>query len=163
MPSRHWNMFNLRLCNAATIQYSQLKFGHMHLFGMDYKYSSPHCCQWNSLGYTAAMRYGNACCGPHTDSLYSGSEHSQFNSQRLVKQASPTHGGRWLAQTNYDALMTHHTTENKQDPTLVITVPAAALAPNGEHSAISRHAQACFPLAQPNFHSHWQVPVSQPV
>ena len=29
-----------------------------------------------------------------------------------VKRASPTHGGRWLAQTNYDALMTHHTTEN---------------------------------------------------
>ena len=29
-----------------------------------------------------------------------------------VKRASPTHSGRWLAQTNYDALMTHHTTEN---------------------------------------------------
>ena len=29
-----------------------------------------------------------------------------------VAWASPTHGGRWLAQTNYDALMTHHTTEN---------------------------------------------------
>ena len=29
------------------------------------------------------------------------------------KRASPTHGGRWLAQTNCDALMTHHTTENK--------------------------------------------------
>ena len=29
-----------------------------------------------------------------------------------VKRTSPTHGGRWLAQTNYDALMTHHTTEN---------------------------------------------------
>ena len=29
-----------------------------------------------------------------------------------VKRASPTRGGRWLAQTNYDALMTHHTTEN---------------------------------------------------
>ena len=29
-----------------------------------------------------------------------------------VKRASPIHGGRWLAQTNYDALMTHHTTEN---------------------------------------------------
>ena len=29
-----------------------------------------------------------------------------------MKRASPTHGGRWLAQTNYDALMTHHTTEN---------------------------------------------------
>ena len=31
MPSRHLNMFNLRLCNAAIIRYSQLKFGHMHL------------------------------------------------------------------------------------------------------------------------------------
>ena len=31
-----------------------------------------------------------------------------------MKRASPTHGGCWLAQTNYDALMTHHTmcTEN---------------------------------------------------
>ena len=27
-------------------------------------------------------------------------------------RASPTHDGRWLAQTHYDALMTHHTTEN---------------------------------------------------
>ena len=29
-----------------------------------------------------------------------------------VKRASPTQGGGWLAQTNYDALMTHHVTEN---------------------------------------------------
>ena len=29
-----------------------------------------------------------------------------------MKRASPTHGGRWLAQTNYDTLMAHHTTEN---------------------------------------------------
>ena len=36
-PSRHLNMFNLRLCNTAIIRYSQLKFGHMHLCGMDYK------------------------------------------------------------------------------------------------------------------------------
>ena len=28
-----------------------------------------------------------------------------------MKRASPTHGARWLAHTNYDALMTHHTTE----------------------------------------------------
>ena len=62
MPSRHFNMFNLRLCNAAIIRYSQLKFGHMHLCGMDYKYCS------------------------HSDSLYSGSEHCQFNSPRLVKR-----------------------------------------------------------------------------
>ena len=32
--------------------------------------------------------------------------------QSSVKWASPTQGGHWLAQTNYDALMTHHTTEN---------------------------------------------------
>ena len=32
--------------------------------------------------------------------------------QSCVKRASPTHGERWLAQINYDALMTHHTTEN---------------------------------------------------
>ena len=25
----------------------------------------------------------------------------------------PTHGGRWLVQTNYDTLMTYHSTENK--------------------------------------------------
>ena len=28
-----------------------------------------------------------------------------------VKRASPTHGGRWLAQTNYDAFMAHYTTD----------------------------------------------------
>ena len=51
---------------------------------------------------------------PPSDSLYSGSEHSQFNSPRLVKREAgfPTHGGRRLSQTNYDVLMTHHTTEN---------------------------------------------------
>ena len=75
-------MFNLRLCNAAIIRYSQLKFGHMYLCGMDYKY----CCKCNSFGCTAAIRWGNACHGPHSDSLYSGSEHSQFNSPRLVKR-----------------------------------------------------------------------------
>ena len=31
-----------------------------------------------------------------------------------MKRASPTHGGRWLAQTNYDALLTPHTTENRR-------------------------------------------------
>ena len=35
--------------------------------------------------------------------------------QSSVKRASPTHGGRWLAQTNYDALMTHRTTENNSN------------------------------------------------
>ena len=37
LPSRHQNMFNLRLCNVATIRYSLLKFGHMHLCGKDYR------------------------------------------------------------------------------------------------------------------------------
>ena len=86
MPSRHLNMFNLRLCNAAIIRYSQLKFGHMHLCGMDYKCFSPHCCKCNSFGCTAAIRCDNACHGPHSDSLYSGSEQCQFNSPRLVKR-----------------------------------------------------------------------------
>ena len=79
-------MFNLRLCNAATIQYSQLKFGHMHLCGMDFKYFTQHCCKCNRIGCTAAIRCGNACRGPHSDSLYSGSEYSQFNSPRLAKR-----------------------------------------------------------------------------
>ena len=86
MPSRHLNMFNLRLCNAAIIRYSQLKFGHMHLCGIDYKYFSPHCFKCNSFGCTAAIRCDNACHGPHSDSLYSGSEQCQFNSPRLVKR-----------------------------------------------------------------------------
>ena len=81
-------MFNLRLYNAATIRYSQLKFGHMHLCGMDYKYFSPHCCKCNSFGCTAAIKCGNACLGPHSYSLYSGSEHNQFNSPRLVKRGA---------------------------------------------------------------------------
>ena len=79
-------MFNLRLCNAATIRYSLLKFGHMHLCGKDYKYFSPHCCKCNSFGCIAAIRCVNACHGPHSDSVYSGSEHRQFNSPRLVKR-----------------------------------------------------------------------------
>ena len=58
----------------------------MHLCGMDYKYFSPHCCNGNSFGCTTAIRCGNACHGPHSDSLYSGSEHSQFTSPRLVKR-----------------------------------------------------------------------------
>ena len=86
MPSRHLNMFNLRLCNATIIRYSQLKFGHMHLCGMDYKHFSPHCCKCNSFGCTAAIKSDNACHGPHSDSLYSGSEHYQFNLPRLVKR-----------------------------------------------------------------------------
>ena len=79
-------MFNLRLCNAATIRYSLLKFWHMHLCGKDYKYFLPHCCKCNSFGCIAAIRCVNACHGPHSDSVYSGSEHRQFNSPRLVKR-----------------------------------------------------------------------------
>ena len=79
-------MFNLRLCNAATIRYSQLKFWHMHLCGMNYKCFSPQCCKCYSFGCTAAIRCGNACQGPHSDSLYLGSEHIWFNSPRLVKR-----------------------------------------------------------------------------
>ena len=95
MPSRHLNMLNLHLCNAATIRYSQLKFGHKHLCGMDYKDFLPHCCKCNSFGCTAAIRCGNACHGPHGDSLYSGSEHSQFNSPRLVKREAGFPNPRW--------------------------------------------------------------------
>ena len=58
----------------------------MYLCGMDYKYFSPHCCKCNGFGCTTAIRWGNACHGTHSDSLYSGSEHSQFNSPRLVKR-----------------------------------------------------------------------------
>ena len=58
----------------------------MHLCGMDYKYFSPYCCERSSFGCTVAIICGNACRGPHRDSLYSGSEHSQFNSPRLVKR-----------------------------------------------------------------------------
>ena len=79
-------MFNLRLCNAATIQYSLLKFGHMHLCGKDYKYFSPHCLKCNSFGCIAAIRCVYACHGPHSDSVYSDSEHRQFKSPRLVKR-----------------------------------------------------------------------------
>ena len=85
MPSRLENMFNLRLYDAATIQYSQLKFGHMHPCGMDYLYFSSHGCKCDSFDCIAAIRCGNAYHGPHSDSLYSGSEHNQFNSPRLVK------------------------------------------------------------------------------
>ena len=79
-------MFNLRLCNAVIVRYSTLKFGHVYLCVMDYKYFSAHCCKCNSFGCTAAIRCVNACHGPHSDSLYSGSEHSQLNSPRLVKR-----------------------------------------------------------------------------
>ena len=79
-------MFNLRLCNAATIRYSLLKYGHMHLCRKGFKYFSPHCCRCNSFGCIAAITCGNACDRPHSESVYSGSEHRQFNSPRLVKR-----------------------------------------------------------------------------
>ena len=80
------SMFNLRLCNAATIWYFILKFGHLHLCGKGYNYFSPHCCKCNSFGSITAIICANACQGPHSDSIYSGSEHRQFNSPRLVKR-----------------------------------------------------------------------------
>ena len=86
LPSRYLNMFILRLCNAATIRYSILKCGHMHLCGKGYNYFSPHCCKCNSFGCIAAIRCGNACHGPHSDSVYSGCEHCQYNSPRLGKR-----------------------------------------------------------------------------
>ena len=109
-------MFNLRLCNAATIRYSLFKFGHMHLCGKGYMCFSPHCCRWNSFGCIAVIKCGNAYHGPYGDFGYSGSKHRQFNLPPSVKRASPTHGGHWLAQTNYDALMTHDTTETTAFP-----------------------------------------------
>ena len=84
--SRYLNMFNLRLCNAGIIRYSLLKFGHLHLCGKGYKCFSPHCVRCYSFGRIAAIICGNACHGPHSDSVYSGSEHRQFNSPRLVKR-----------------------------------------------------------------------------
>ena len=58
----------------------------MHLCSMDYKYFSLHWRKRNSFGCTAAIKCGYACRGPHSDSLYSGSEHRQFNSPRLIKR-----------------------------------------------------------------------------
>ena len=37
-----------------------------------------------------------------------------------MKRASPTHGGCWLAQTNYDPLMKHHTTEKSRIPAIIV-------------------------------------------
>ena len=85
-PSPYYKMFNLRLCNTATIRYSLLKFGQTHLCGIDYDCFSPHCCKCKSFDCTAAIRCGTACHGPHSNSLYSGSEHNQFDSPRLVKR-----------------------------------------------------------------------------
>ena len=68
------------------MRHSLLKFGHMHLCGKIYKCFSPHCCKCNSCGCIAAIGCVNACRGPHCDSVYSGSEHRQFNSPRQVKR-----------------------------------------------------------------------------
>ena len=68
------------------MRYSLLKFWHMHVCGKGYKYFSPHCCKCNSFGCIAALRCGNACQGPHSYSVYSGSEQRQFNSPRLFKR-----------------------------------------------------------------------------
>ena len=109
-------MFNLHLCNTASTWYSQLKFGHMHLCSMDYKYFSLHCRKCNSFGCTAAIRCGYACRGPHSDSLYSGSEHRQFNSPRLIKrEAGFPNPRRALIGSNQlwrvnDSPYYHHTT-----------------------------------------------------
>ena len=73
----------LHLYNAATFQYPLLKFGNMQLCGIDYKYFSPHC---TSFGCIAAIWCGSACHGPHSHCVYSGSEHNQFDSPRLVKR-----------------------------------------------------------------------------
>ena len=75
-----------------------------------YKHFSPHCCKCSSFGRIAAIRRGSACHGLDCDNVYSGTEHNQFDSPRLVKREAG--GGRWLAQPNYDAIMTRHTTEN---------------------------------------------------
>ena len=80
------HIFNLRLWNAANTRYFLLKFGHMHLCGIDYKYFSPHCCKCNNFGCICAIKCGSACHGPHSNSVYSGSEHDQFDSPRLVKR-----------------------------------------------------------------------------
>ena len=68
--------------------------------------SNPHRCdclsQPSSTQPTAPREYS----GGEADRVWPGAYHTS------MKRASPAHGGRWLAQTNYDALMTHHTTEN---------------------------------------------------
>ena len=101
LPSRYLNMCNLRLCNAATIWYFILKFGHLHLCGKGYNYFSPHCCKCNSFGGIAAIICANACHGPHSDRVYSGSEHRQFNSPRLVKREAGFPSRRWVLIGSY--------------------------------------------------------------
>ena len=75
---------------------------------------SPHCCKCNGFGCTAAIRWGNACHGTHSDSLYSGSEHSQFNSPRLVKREAgfPNPRRALIGSNQLWCVNVHHTTEN---------------------------------------------------
>ena len=57
----------------------------------------------------------HACHGSHVAiaSIWTASTTSSIHrGSSSMKRASPIHGGRWLVQTNYEALMTHHTTEN---------------------------------------------------
>ena len=96
------------------ISYFHLKFGHMHLCGMNYKCFSPHCCKCNSFGCTTTIRCGNTCHGPHSDSLYSGSEHSQLNSPRLVKRETgiPNPRGVLIGLNQLWRVNDSHTTDN---------------------------------------------------
>ena len=45
-----------------------------------------HTCKCTSFDCTPAIKCGNVWHGPHSDTLFSGSERSQFNSPRLVKR-----------------------------------------------------------------------------
>ena len=114
-PSRYKNMFNLRHCSTATILFCLLKFRHMHLCGIVSKIFSPHCYKCTSFVNIAAIRWGNACQGSNNDSVYGSTTKSIHPGYSSVERASPTHGGRWLAQTNYDSLMTHRKTESNDD------------------------------------------------
>ena len=95
-------MFNLHLRNAGTIGYSLLKLIHVNLCRIDSKIFSPHCCKCNSFGCIAAIRCGSACHGHHSDSVYSGSKHSQFDSPMLVKRKTDfPNPRRGLIGSNY--------------------------------------------------------------
>ena len=56
---------------------------------------SSHCCTCNSLGCIATIRCGNACHGSHSGSVYSGTQHRQFNSPRLVKGEASFPNPQW--------------------------------------------------------------------
>ena len=69
-------MFNLHLCNATTIWVFPIEL---------WTHGSLWHRLWNSFGCIAAIRCGSACHRLHSDCIYSGNEHNQFNSSRLVK------------------------------------------------------------------------------